>query len=93
MKCSKNATTNPCDRPAAPRMQLDILAGVKVSGRAQGQVLLNGLPRKQCNFGSVASYVQQKDVLAPSATVGGHCIALAVQRLRHLHSLPRPALR
>lgn len=50
-------------------MQLDILAGVKVSGRAQGHVLVNGMPRKQCGFAALASYVQQKDVLVPSATV------------------------
>lgn len=50
-------------------LQLDILAGVKVSGRAQGHVTLNGLSRKQCGFAALASYVQQKDVLVPSATV------------------------
>jgi hypothetical protein len=50
-------------------LQLDILAGVKVSGRVQGQVLVNGMPRKHCGFAALASYVQQKDVLVPSATV------------------------
>jgi hypothetical protein len=49
--------------------QLDILAGVKVAGKARGQVLLNGSPRKGAAFASLASYVQQKDVLVPSATV------------------------
>jgi ABC-type cobalamin/Fe3+-siderophores transport system ATPase subunit len=49
--------------------QLDILAGVKVAGKARGQVLLNGSPRRSAAFASLASYVQQKDVLVPSATV------------------------
>ena len=34
-----------------------------------GQVLLNGSPRRSAAFASLASYVQQKDVLVPSATV------------------------
>jgi hypothetical protein len=49
--------------------QLDILAGVKVAGKARGAVLLNGQPRRSAAFASLASYVQQKDVLVPSATV------------------------
>jgi hypothetical protein len=49
--------------------QLDILAGVKVAGKARGQLLLNGSPRRSAAFASLASYVQQKDVLVPSATV------------------------
>jgi hypothetical protein len=50
-------------------LQLDILAGVKVSGRAQGDVLVDGRSRKHCRFQELCSYVQQKDVLVPSATV------------------------
>jgi hypothetical protein len=40
-----------------------------VAGKARGQVLLNGAPRRSAAFASLASYVQQKDVLVPSATV------------------------
>ncbi|KAF6254638.1 P-loop containing nucleoside triphosphate hydrolase protein [Scenedesmus sp. NREL 46B-D3] len=62
---------------------LDILAGVKVVGKARGQVLLNGSPRRSAAFASLCSYVQQKDVLVPSATVREALVTSALLKLPH----------
>ena len=42
---------------------------MKISGKATGSVKLNGLPVKGTTIRQLASYVMQKDVLVPSATV------------------------
>ncbi|WIA39802.1 hypothetical protein OEZ86_005855 [Tetradesmus obliquus] len=60
---------------------LDILAGVKVAGKARGQVLLGGAPCRAADFARLASYVQQKDVLVPSATVREALVTSALLKL------------
>lgn len=60
--------------PLLLQLQLDILAGMKLSGKATGTVKLNGLPVKATTIRQLASYVMQKDVLVPSATVSMLCL-------------------
>jgi hypothetical protein len=49
-----------------------------VSGKAQGEVLVDGRSRKHCRFQELCSYVQQKDVLVPSATVSSSSSSFCV---------------
>ena len=49
--------------------QLDTLAGMPRAGRRVGEVLVNGVPRRPMQIRAMTCYVQQTDVLAPSATV------------------------
>jgi hypothetical protein len=46
-----------------------VLAGVRLAGRAEGELLLNGAPREQTAFRTMSCYVMQRDVLLESATV------------------------
>jgi hypothetical protein len=63
------------------QLQLDILAGMKISGKATGSVKLNGLPVKGTTIRQLASYVMQKDVLVPSATVREALVTSALLKL------------
>lgn len=48
---------------------LDVLACNVYSGSVQGEVLVNGQPRRRKPFSRISCYVQQRDVLLSSATV------------------------
>eukprot|EP00775_Hariotina_reticulata_P014622 gene14622-14758_t len=60
---------------------LDILAGMKLSGKATGSVKLNSVPVKGTTIRQLASYVMQKDVLVPSATVREALVTSALLKL------------
>ncbi|KAG2454171.1 hypothetical protein HYH02_001206 [Chlamydomonas schloesseri] len=48
---------------------MDVLAGRKTGGRAEGLQLVNGQPKRMSTFARVMGYVEQLDVHNPQATV------------------------
>lgn len=66
------------------RTQLDVVAGAPQHGKAQGELLLNGVPRAQTPFKEMSCYVMQRDVLLESATVS----AAAAMAAMHLSVPP-----
>lgn len=48
---------------------LDVLAGTNFGGTVEGDVLVNGQPRRRSEFAKLSCYVMQRDVLLASSTV------------------------
>ncbi|CAL1385159.1 unnamed protein product [Linum trigynum] len=48
---------------------LDVLAGRKTRGQIQGEIRINGYPKKQNTFARISGYCEQNDIHSPFVTV------------------------
>jgi ABC-type multidrug transport system ATPase subunit/ABC-type multidrug transport system permease subunit len=60
---------------------MDVLAGRKTSGYTEGEIFLNGYPKKQATFTRVSGYCEQVDVHSPNVTVHESLVYSAWLRL------------
>lgn len=48
---------------------MDVLAGRKTSGYIEGDIFINGYPKKQATFARISGYCEQFDIHSPNVTV------------------------
>ncbi|GAX74481.1 hypothetical protein CEUSTIGMA_g1930.t1 [Chlamydomonas eustigma] len=65
---------------------MDVLAGRKTVGTITGDVRVNGFPKEQESFATIAGYVEQSDIHQPRTTVRE---ALQISGLLRLHNVSR----
>lgn len=60
---------------------MDVLAGRKTGGYIEGEIRINGHPKKQETFARIAGYCEQDDIHSPQVTVFESLIFSASLRL------------
>jgi ABC-type multidrug transport system ATPase subunit len=60
---------------------MDVLAGRKTGGYIEGEIRINGHPKKQETFARIAGYCEQDDIHSPQVTVFESLVFSASLRL------------
>lgn len=60
---------------------MDVLAGRKTGGYIEGDIRINGYPKKQETFARIAGYCEQDDIHSPQVTIRESLIYSAWLRL------------